>query len=110
MSAAATAPATATKLPAAETAPALAAAGGIMTVPPDGASASPAEGAEMGESRRPAGGDAILGPCAAAQAAAARRARRTKATPRAISGAGGARDRRCQLSEEAWVVVSAFIA
>jgi hypothetical protein len=61
MSAAATAPATATKLPAAETAPALAAAGGIMTVPPDGASASPAEGA-------------------------ARRARRTKATPRAISG------------------------
>jgi hypothetical protein len=62
MSAAATAPATATKLPAAETAPALAAAGGIMTVPPDGASASPAE------------------------AAAARRARRTKATPRAISG------------------------
>jgi hypothetical protein len=61
MSAAATAPATATKLPAAETAPALAAAGGIMTVPPDGASASPAE-------------------------AAARRARRTKATPRAISG------------------------
>jgi hypothetical protein len=89
MSAAATAPATATKLPAAETAPALAAGGGIMTVPPDGASASPAEGAEMGESRRPAGGDAIgaiLGPCAAAQAAAARRARRTKATPRAISG------------------------
>jgi hypothetical protein len=106
MSAAATAPATATKLPAAETAPALAAAGGIMTVPPDGASASPAEGAEMGESRRPAGGDAIgaiLGPCG-------KEGEEDEGDAAGHLRCGGARDRRCQLSEEAWVVMSAFIA